>query len=137
MNGEIVAALCLGVVSPASSGIGGGAIMGKYLGEEGANCPVAGVVVICAPCDLLAIQYLSAAGFGAKLLGVFGNGMVQSFIHARTLGPLDMRKPDLAAKIAKQLHKFHQVEVPGSKEPQLWNDIFKFFKQGPYFSLSL
>lgn len=106
--------------------------------------------------------------------------MVQSFIHARTLGPLgtiilviscrvlfsmmvflscnyilasssnmlprltsccpyfltDMRKPDLAAKIAKQLRKFHQVEVPGSKEPQLWNDIFKFFKQGPYFTLS-
>lgn len=48
----------------------------------------------------------------------------------------DMRKPDLAAEIAKQLHKFHQVEVPGSKEPQLWNDIFKFFKQGPYFTLS-
>ncbi|XP_017244188.1 probable ethanolamine kinase isoform X2 [Daucus carota subsp. sativus] len=80
--------------------------------------------------ELQAIQYLSAAGFGAKLLGVFGNGMVQSFIHARTLVPLDMRKPDLAAKIAKQLRKFHQVEVPGSKEPQLWNDIFKFFKQG-------
>ncbi|KAL1819659.1 hypothetical protein DCAR_0415962 [Daucus carota subsp. sativus] len=79
--------------------------------------------------ELQAIQYLSAAGFGAKLLGVFGNGMVQSFIHARTLVPLDMRKPDLAAKIAKQLRKFHQVEVPGSKEPQLWNDIFKFFKQ--------
>lgn len=79
--------------------------------------------------ELQAIQYLSAAGFGAKLLGVFGNGMVQSFIHARTLGPLDMRKPDLAAKIAKQLRKFHLVEVPGSKEPQLWNDIFKFFKQ--------
>ncbi|KAK1390048.1 hypothetical protein POM88_018226 [Heracleum sosnowskyi] len=26
---------------------------GKYLGEEGANCLVAGVAVICAPCDLL------------------------------------------------------------------------------------
>lgn len=34
-----------------------------------------------------AIKYLSAAGFGAKLLGVFGNGMVQSFINARTLTP--------------------------------------------------
>ncbi|KAK1400012.1 putative ethanolamine kinase [Heracleum sosnowskyi] len=79
--------------------------------------------------ELQAIQYLSAAGFGAKLLGVFGNGMVQSFIDARTLVPLDMRKPDLAAKIATQLCEFHQVKVPGSKEPQLWNDIFKFFKQ--------
>ncbi|KAF8400669.1 hypothetical protein HHK36_013969 [Tetracentron sinense] len=77
--------------------------------------------------ELQAIRYLSAAGFGAKLLGVFGNGMVQSFINARTLTPLDMRKPKLAAEIARQLHKFHQVEIPDSKEPQLWNDIFKFF----------
>ncbi|KAI3424538.1 uncharacterized protein J3R85_010545 [Psidium guajava] len=78
------------------------------------------------PC-FLAIKYLSAAGFGAKLLAVFGNGMVQSFINARTLTQEDMRKPKVAAEIAKQLRKFHQVEVPGSKEPQLWNDIFKFF----------
>ncbi|XP_021667787.2 probable ethanolamine kinase isoform X2 [Hevea brasiliensis] len=75
-----------------------------------------------------AIKYLSAAGFGAKLLGVFGNGMVQSFINARTLTPADVRKPKLAAEIAKQLRKFHAVEIPGSKEPQLWNDIFKFYE---------
>ncbi|MBA0661593.1 hypothetical protein Goklo_005870 [Gossypium klotzschianum] len=76
--------------------------------------------------ELQAIKYLSAAGFGAKLLGVFGNGMVQSFINARTLNPADMKKPKLAAEIAKQLRRFHQVEIPGSKEPQLWVDIFKF-----------
>ncbi|KAL0358375.1 UNVERIFIED_CONTAM: putative ethanolamine kinase [Sesamum angustifolium] len=76
--------------------------------------------------ELQAIPHLSDAGFGAKLLGVFGNGMVQSFINARTLTPSDMRKPKLMAEIAKQLRKFHEVEIPGSKEPQLWNDIFKF-----------
>ncbi|XP_077240833.1 protein kinase superfamily protein isoform X2 [Tasmannia lanceolata] len=37
--------------------------------------------------ELQAIRHLSAAGFGAELLGVFGNGMVQSFINARTLSP--------------------------------------------------
>ncbi|TXG61294.1 hypothetical protein EZV62_012657 [Acer yangbiense] len=79
--------------------------------------------------ELQAIKYLSAAGFGAKLLAVFGNGMVQSFINARTLIPLDMRNSKLAAEIAKQLHKFHQVEIPGSKEPQLWNDISKFYEK--------
>ncbi|CDP10387.1 unnamed protein product [Coffea canephora] len=77
--------------------------------------------------ELQAIPYLSAAGFGAKLLGIFANGMVQSFIDARTLAPPDMREPKLAAEIAKQLRKFHQVDIPGSKEPQLWNDIFKFY----------
>ncbi|KAL5768965.1 hypothetical protein ACOSP7_015516 [Xanthoceras sorbifolium] len=79
--------------------------------------------------ELQAIKYLSAAGFGAKLLGVFGNGMVQSFINARTLVPSDMRNPKLAAEIAKQLRKFHQVEIPGSKEPQLWNDVSKFYEK--------
>ncbi|KAL2249483.1 UNVERIFIED_CONTAM: putative ethanolamine kinase [Sesamum indicum] len=76
--------------------------------------------------ELQAIPHLSDAGFGAKLLGVFGNGMVQSFINARTLTPSDMRKPKLMTEIAKQLRRFHEVEIPGSKEPQLWNDIFKF-----------
>ncbi|KDP32383.1 hypothetical protein JCGZ_13308 [Jatropha curcas] len=78
--------------------------------------------------ELQAIKYLSAAGFGAKLLGTYGNGMVQSFINARTLTPADMRKPKLAAEIARQLHEFHKVEIPGSKEPQLWNEIFKFYE---------
>ncbi|XP_038886169.1 probable ethanolamine kinase [Benincasa hispida] len=79
--------------------------------------------------ELQAIKYLSAAGFGAKLLGVFKNGMVQSFIHARTLEPSDMRKPELAAEIAKQLNKFHKVYIPGSSEPQLWNEILKFYEK--------
>jgi ethanolamine kinase len=46
-----------------------------------------------------------------------------------------MRKPKLAAEIAKQLHKFHEVEIPGSKEPQLWNDISRFFEKGFLFPL--
>ncbi|XP_028074757.1 probable ethanolamine kinase [Camellia sinensis] len=41
----------------------------------------------------------------------------------------DMRKPKLAAEIAKQLRRFHQVEIPGFREPQLWNEVFKFFKK--------
>lgn len=42
----------------------------------------------------------------------------------------DMSVPKVAAEVARQLQRFHQVEVPGSKEPQLWNDIFKFFHKG-------
>ncbi|OEL31618.1 putative ethanolamine kinase [Dichanthelium oligosanthes] len=79
--------------------------------------------------ELQAIPYLSAAGFGARLLGIFENGIVQSFINARTLSPADMREPRIAAEIAKELHRFHLVDIPGSKEPQLWSDIFKFLKK--------
>ena len=41
-----------------------------------------------------------------------------------------MRIAKLAAEIAKKLCRFHQVEIPGSKEPQLWVDMFKFFEKG-------
>ncbi|XP_071729516.1 probable ethanolamine kinase [Rutidosis leptorrhynchoides] len=84
--------------------------------------------------ELQVIHHLSVAGFGPKLLGVFKNGMVQSFIHARTLIPSDLNKPKLAAEIAKQLNSFHQVDVLGSKEPQLWNDISKLFEKASTLS---
>ncbi|KAL9267710.1 putative ethanolamine kinase [Drosera capensis] len=77
--------------------------------------------------ELLAIRHLSDAGFGAKLLATFQNGMVQSFIDARTLTAADMRDHKLIPEIAKEVRKFHQVKIPGSKEPQLWVDIAKFF----------
>ncbi|GLJ16892.1 hypothetical protein SUGI_0291430 [Cryptomeria japonica] len=86
-------------------------------------------IVIDRERELQAIFYLSAAGFGAKLLGIFANGMVQSFIDASTMTPTDMNKPKHAAEIARQLCKFHQTEVPGPKDPQLWPDIFKFLSK--------
>ncbi|URE00043.1 ethanolamine kinase [Musa troglodytarum] len=55
--------------------------------------------------------------------------MVQSFINARTLSPSDMGDCKIAKKIARHLRKFHQVAIPGSREPQLWNDIFKFLNE--------
>ncbi|XP_074586529.1 putative ethanolamine kinase [Curcuma longa] len=79
--------------------------------------------------EFQALPHISAAGFGAELLGWFENGMVQSFIDARTLSPSDMKNPEIAKKIAGQLRSFHQVAIPGSREPQLWNDIFKFLNQ--------
>jgi ethanolamine kinase len=79
--------------------------------------------------ELKALPYISAAGFGAELLSVFSNGMVQSFIDARTLEPSDMRNPKIATEIAKELRRFHQVYTPVAKEPQLWNDIFRFLKK--------
>lgn len=44
-----------------------------------------------------------------------------------------MRQPKIAAEIAKELGKFHKVNIPGPKEPQLWVDILKFFEKGFFF----
>lgn len=48
-----------------------------------------------------------------------------------------MRKPKIAAEIGKQLRRFHQVEIPGSKEPQLWNDISKFYGKGLFANIQI
>jgi len=45
----------------------------------------------------------------------------------------DMREPKIAAQIARELGKFHKVDIPGSKEPQLWVDILKFYEKGYKF----
>ncbi|KAI3689333.1 hypothetical protein L2E82_47287 [Cichorium intybus] len=52
--------------------------------------------------------------------------VVSQVLDARD--PQDMRNLKFPAEIANQLNSFHQVNVPGSKEPQLWDDIVKFFK---------
>ncbi|KAG6553521.1 hypothetical protein Mapa_004433 [Marchantia paleacea] len=79
--------------------------------------------------ELQAIHHLSTSGFGAELRGLFENGMVQSFIVARTLTPSDISQPKVAARIARELRRFHEADTPMSKEPQLWVDISKFMSE--------
>lgn len=43
---------------------------------------------------------------------------------------LDMGKPELAKLIAVEVRRLHGLEIPGSKEPQLWQDIYKFSDKG-------
>eukprot|EP00250_Pteridium_aquilinum_P001431 c11626_g1_i1 orf=243-1352(+) len=84
--------------------------------------------------ELQAIRFLSDAGFGAKLLGVFQNGMVQSFIEARTLTPSEMTTPKLAALIAKEVRRLHEMVLPGPKDALLWTDISKLLEKASTLS---
>lgn len=84
--------------------------------------------------ELQAIRFLSDAGFGAKLLGVFQNGMVQSFIDARTLTPSEMTTPNLAALIAKEVRRLHEMILPGPKDAQLWTDLSKLLEKASTLS---
>lgn len=42
----------------------------------------------------------------------------------------DMAKPELAKLIAVEVRRLHGLEIPGSKEPLLWQDIYKFIDKG-------
>lgn len=67
----------------------------------------------------------------------FSRALSLDFLNLASSSIADMREPKLAAEIAKQLHKFHRVDIPGSKEPQLWNDIFKFYENGIFSDSNL
>jgi ethanolamine kinase len=41
-----------------------------------------------------------------------------------------MAKLELAAPIAADVQRLHGLDIPGSKEPQNWHDIFKFINKG-------
>lgn len=42
----------------------------------------------------------------------------------------DMGKPELAKLTAVEVRRLHELEIPGSQEPLLWQDIYKFIDKG-------
>jgi len=68
-----------------------------------------------------------------KLYGTFENGSVFEFLPGNVLVAKDMRDPHMSKQIAKACGKWHQVELPGKREPILWNRCENWFdlaKQG-------
>ncbi|KAK9830788.1 hypothetical protein WJX74_007122 [Apatococcus lobatus] len=67
---------------------------------------------------------LNSIGFGAEVLGIFGNGRIEAFLKMRELQPEDMGQPDMAAKIAKRLRQLHQhVPTNVPKHVPLFDDL--------------
>lgn len=111
--------------------------VGKQAGKEPVTVRIFGPnteVVIDRKREWEAIRLLSAAGFGAKLIGAFKNGVVQSFIYARTLEPKDMSGVVMSARIAESVRRFHAVNVPGTRDPQLWPTINRFLELARHLS---
>ena len=68
-------------------------------------------------------ECMSRLGQGPRLLGRFPNGRVEEFLHARTLSAPDLRDLKTSAQIAAKLSEFHQLDVPGPREPLLWKRL--------------
>ncbi|KAI5075034.1 hypothetical protein GOP47_0010995 [Adiantum capillus-veneris] len=73
--------------------------------------------------EIRTFEAMSRAGQGPRLLGRFSTGRVEEFLHARTLTAKDLRDPDVSARIAEKLREFHQLSMPGSPEPRIWNRL--------------
>ncbi|CAN6455809.1 unnamed protein product [Victoria cruziana] len=73
--------------------------------------------------EICTFECMSRHGQGPRLLGRFHNGRIEEFIHARTLSAADLRDPEISAIIAAKLREFHDLDMPGPKDPFLWNRL--------------
>ncbi|KAG2443142.1 hypothetical protein HYH02_009553 [Chlamydomonas schloesseri] len=52
---------------------------------------------------------LNAVGFGAPVVGLFGNGRIEAFLPCKTLTPEEMADPRFVPHIAARLRAFHDL----------------------------
>ncbi|KAM7518655.1 hypothetical protein LguiB_017617 [Lonicera macranthoides] len=71
--------------------------------------------------EIRTFEFISMHGHGPKLLGHFPGGRVEEFIHARTLSAGDLREPEISVVIATKMREFHNLDVPGPKDVDLWD----------------
>jgi thiamine kinase-like enzyme len=70
---------------------------------------------------------LAERGVAPALLGVFDNGRIEQWIHARTISLVEMTDPRILRGVAEamaRLHAFRPVEMDKrSPVPTVWNDV--------------
>ncbi|KAI4375177.1 hypothetical protein MLD38_013081 [Melastoma candidum] len=79
--------------------------------------------------EVKTFECMSMHGQGPRLLGRFADGRVEEFIHARTLSAADLRNPDVSGLIAAKLRGFHNLEIPGPRNVQLWDRMRSWLKE--------
>ena len=62
-----------------------------------------------------------------QVLGTFGNGRIEAWIHMRPLKPEEMSQPQYSSRIAQRLAQFHAVNVKEPREPNLFKLILKWW----------
>ncbi|XP_012574265.1 probable choline kinase 2 isoform X2 [Cicer arietinum] len=73
--------------------------------------------------EIRTFAFISKNGQGPRLLGRFPHGRLEEFIRARTLSAPDMRDPSISALIASKMKEFHDLDMPGSKNVNLWDRL--------------
>lgn len=77
--------------------------------------------------EMRIMELLHEHGFGPKLVGIFGNGRIESFLPMRCLSPLEMAVPCVANHIAVTLATFHHCLLS-----QKWRDLQSAKPQTPF-----
>lgn len=78
--------------------------------------------------EIRVFECISKLGQGPRLLGYFHSGRIEEFLNAKTLSAPDLRNPEISAKIAAKLWEFHQLDIPGPRQPMLWMRLREWVK---------
>ncbi len=78
--------------------------------------------------DNVVFTILSERGLGPKLYGVFPEGRLEEFIHARSMTPEEVRDPTLSAIIARKVAKIHSLSTPINKERDWLSKMFRRYQ---------
>ncbi|KAG9458793.1 hypothetical protein H6P81_003301 [Aristolochia fimbriata] len=78
--------------------------------------------------EIRTFECMSKHGQGPRLLGRFPNGRVEEFIHARTLSAADLHDPEISSLIAVKLREFHDLDMAGPRNAQLWQRLRSWLK---------
>ena len=76
--------------------------------------------------ELQILRRLARKHIGPRLLGTFKNGRFEEYLHAHTLTPDDIRKPDFSKQIAKRMRELHDgielLREEGNAGPGVWKN---------------
>lgn len=78
--------------------------------------------------DNVVFHLLSDKGVGPTYVGRFGNGRLEGYFPARPLQPAEMGRLEVVPKIARAVGAMHRIDVPGPREPILWQVLEKWFR---------
>ncbi|GAY39724.1 hypothetical protein CUMW_046650 [Citrus unshiu] len=73
--------------------------------------------------EIRTFECMSSQGQGPRLLGRFGDGRVEEFIHARTLSAADIHDPKISELVAAKMREFHDLKMPGPRKALLWDRL--------------
>ncbi|XP_061375426.1 probable choline kinase 2 [Gastrolobium bilobum] len=73
--------------------------------------------------EVRTFEFISKNGQGPRLLRRFANGRIEEFIRARTLSASDLRDPSISALVAAKMKEFHDLDMPGPKNVNLWDRL--------------
>jgi len=86
--------------------------------------------------ELRKLLKLNASGFGAKVLGVFGNGRIEEFLQGRVVDLEELQLPDIQRKIAIRLAEFHSlISIAPTQECTFWDTLADWMSQAKELKL--